>query len=83
MKIGIGMAGKGQRRKAGRPCADPQFLVQFTDQRGFGGFALLDLTARKFPQARHRFAFGALRQQHPPICVNQRNSRDQNQLHDR
>ena len=62
---------------------DAQFLVQFADQRGLGGFAGFDLAARKFPQARHGLAFRALCQKHAPVGVDQRDGGNKNRLHDR
>ena len=55
-----------------------QFFGQFAHQRRFGGFALLDLAARKFPHACHGAPHRALGHKHAPVCVDQRAGDDQN-----
>ena len=55
----------------------PKFFVQFADQRGFRGFARLDLAARKFPQPGQRFARRALGQKHAAVDVDQGDGRNQ------
>ena len=51
---------------------DPQFLVEFADQRRFGGLAGFDLAARKLPQTGHRRTFGTLLDEHAPVAIDQR-----------
>ena len=74
------MARKGQRREALFLDGDSQLLIQFADQSRLRPFARLDLAARKFPQARHRFSVGALRQQHASVGIDQRAGGDKNEF---
>ena len=78
MEVRIAVAREGQRREAFFPDHNAEFLVQFPDQRVLGPLAGLDLAARKLPKARHRLAFGPLRQQHAPVGVDQGASGNKN-----
>ncbi len=81
MKIGVGEARECQRRETGLFDLNPQFLVQFPDQRRFRPFAVLDLAARKLPKAFQRFSLRALRDQHPAIRIDERNGDDKQKFH--
>ena len=65
------MGGEGQRRETGGNCLNRQFLTQLADQSRLRSLAGLDLAAGEFPKPAHRFAIRPLRQQDPPIGVNQ------------
>ena len=77
VEVVIGVAGEGERGEAALPRADAQFLVEFADQAGLRGFARLDLSAGKLPQAGHRLVRRPLRQQNAAVRVDQRHRRDQ------
>ena len=83
MEIIIAVAGKGQGSQATIPGFYAQLFFQFAYKRHFGRFTWLNLTAGKFPQPSHGFALRALRNQHAPIGINQRNRRNQNRFHER
>ena len=59
VRVLLGDADKGRAN----PDLDAELFVQLADQRRFGRFVGLDLTARKFPQAGQVAALGAPRQQ--------------------
>src|SRR5262245_65724374 len=80
MKIRIGVAGEGERREAGFADDDAELLLELADQGLFGALARLDLAAGKFPQARHRFAGGALGDQHAAVRVNEGAGGDQDEV---
>ena len=71
-----GESGRGQTR---RLRVDPQFLVQFSDQRRFGRFLGFHLAARKFPQPRHAPSRQPLLHEHPAIGIDQRHGNDKEQ----
>jgi hypothetical protein len=73
------MAGEGERRQAGNIGFDADLLVQFADEAFFRRLAGLDLAARKLPQAGQLLAFGALRQKHAAVGIDQRAGCDQEQ----
>jgi len=50
MKIGIGVAGEGQRNEMAPGDVDAKLLAEFPDRCVFGVFARLNLAAGKFPQ---------------------------------
>ena len=54
--------------------------MQFADQRLLRPLAGLDLAAGKFPQARERLAFRALRDQHALVGIDQRAGDDEGEL---
>gem|GEM_PF-6855189 len=72
MEAVVGVAGKGERRKAGDLRGDPEFLIKLPHQRLFRRFAGLDLTARKLPQPRQRFSLWPLRKQDTAVGIDQR-----------
>lgn len=76
----VGVAGEGQRRKAGNLGPDAQFLVQFTDKGLFRRFTVLHLAAGKLPQAGERLALGPLRQKNAAILIEKRAGSDQQNL---
>src|SRR5262249_35635083 len=61
--------------------ADPELLLQFPDQGLLGPLARLDLAAGKFPEARHRLAGRALRDQHARVRIDESASGDEDELH--
>jgi hypothetical protein len=71
VKVGIGVARKGQRCKTGFFDDNSQFLLQFTYQRLLGRLASLSLAAGKFPETRHCLAFGPLCNQHATIGIDE------------
>jgi len=75
VKIIIGVAGKGQRRKARCPSVDAQFFCSSRISAASGCFAGLDLAARKLPKTSHGFAGRALCQKHAPVHIDQGNRR--------
>ena len=77
MKARVGMAGEDEGREAGVGHRQPEFLVEFTDQTGFRRLALLELPARKLPQAGERLALRALSDQHPPVDIDEGAGRDE------
>ena len=83
MEVLVGVAGEGQRRQAGLPHDNADFLFQLPDQRFLGPFAQFDLAAGKFPKTRHGFAGGALGQEDTAIGVDKRAGRDENEPHDK
>ena len=71
VKIRIGVARKGQRRKASVPDDDSHFLQQLSYQRFLGRLAGLHLAAWEFPKARHRFSGGALRNENAAVGIDE------------
>ena len=74
------MARESQRRQAWFADGNPQFLLQFTNQSVLRAFAGLDLAAGKLPQARHRFAGRALREENAPIDIDEGAGRNEDKL---
>src|SRR5262249_16380121 len=61
--------------------ADPQLLLQLPDQGLLRPLARLDLAAGKFPQARHRLAPRAPRDQHAGVRIDESASGDEDEVH--
>ena len=59
-----------------------QFLVQLPDQGLLWGFPILHLSARKFPQTRHRFSCWSLCKQNATIPINEGDSGNEKCFHD-
>jgi hypothetical protein len=60
---------------------NPQLLVQLPYHRLLGPFALLNLSARKFPQASHGLACRALSDQDATIRVKESASGNKDEFH--
>ena len=74
------MTREREGREAGFIDGNSQFLLQLTYQRLFRPFAVLDLAARKLPQAFHRLARGASGDEHASVRINERAGRDKNEF---
>ena len=77
------MTGEGQRREAVRFDRNAKLFLEFADERVFRPFAGVHLAAGKLPQALERLALRPLRQQHPPVGVDQRRRDDEHEPHER
>jgi len=80
VKTFVTMRSESERRETVFLHADAQFFVQLADEGLFGTLARFDLAAGKFPQTGHRFALGALREQHAAIGVDEGASRDEDEF---
>jgi hypothetical protein len=74
------MARESQRCQARLSHDNAKLLFQFSDQRFLGPFAGLDLASGKFPQACHRFAGGALGEQHAAVGIDEGTGGDKNKF---
>jgi hypothetical protein len=79
MEMLVIMAGEVERRQACPAKLDVEFFLDFATKRILGRFTGLDLSAWEFPQARHRFAFGALGNKNAFLGVDESDSRDENE----
>ncbi|MDT4853216.1 hypothetical protein FQZ97_874740 [compost metagenome] len=77
MKVVIGVAGKGQRRKTSHLCRNANLFLQLADQRFFRGFTLFNLAAGKLPETGQRLSFWTLGQKHASISIHKRAGRNQ------
>ena len=77
MEVGVGVRGEGERREAARRDIDAELLGELADQRRLGRLARMHLAAGKFPEPGERLARRTLGQQHPPVGVDQRDRRDE------
>ena len=68
---------EGKRHEIGRSHLDPQFLVQFTDQRIPGIFAIFDLAAGKLPQPPVMLFQRSAVEEPKPVWPTKRSGRDQ------
>ncbi len=78
MKALVTVRGEGERREAGFGDVDAELLLELADQRRLRRLARQHLTARKLPKPGHRLALRALRQQHAPVGVDERDGDDEN-----
>ena len=65
------MGGEGEGGQAVGGDVDAEFLAQFPDEGGFGGFAGVEFAAGEFPQAGHFFALGATSEENAAVAVDQ------------
>ena len=73
VKVVVGIRRERERGEAGLRHVDSKFLSEFPDEGDFRSFAILDLAARKLPEAGHGLAKRTLRQKDPPVDINERN----------
>jgi hypothetical protein len=59
---------------------DPEFLVEFPDQRVFRSFVRLELSTREFPQSGEALAFRSFCDQQTPIRVDEGAGDDEDDL---
>src|SRR5271166_5871824 len=83
VEVFVGVAREGERGEAGRPDLDAELLAEFADKRVLRPLARIDLAAGKLPQALERLALGPLRDQHPPVDVDEGGRDDYEQPHER
>ena len=81
MKILISMAGKSEGCQTRLRHINGQLFLHLTDQSSFRPLMRLNLAARKLPQARKRFPFRPLGNQHPAIGINQGNRCNKKDAH--
>jgi hypothetical protein len=80
MEVGVGVTRKGKRRETGLAHGYCELLAQFAYQGIFRPLAILDFAAGKFPESGHRLAWGPLCNQHAAIRIDERASRNQDDL---
>ena len=84
MEVAIVMAGETERREAGTPCIDPEFLLQFLGLVRFRVILRARSCRRENSQSPfHRLSRRALAEQDPTVAVDQRYGRDENKFQDR
>jgi len=83
VEVGVAMARKRQGREAGGVGRDAQFLVEFADEGGLGGLTGFDLAAREFPETGHGLAGRSLGEEDAAVGVDERDGRDEDDLHER
>ena len=66
------MARKGERLQTIKARLDGQLFIKLADNGLFGTFPVFNLAAWKLPKTRMILAVGPLRDQHAPVCINQR-----------
>ena len=80
MEVGIAVARKGKRRETSLAHRYREFLAQFPYQGIFRSLAILDFAAGEFPETGHRLALRSLRDQHAAVGVDERASRNEDDL---
>ena len=78
--VGVGMAGKGERRQAGLGHDDAELLGKLADQRLLRPLAGLHLPARKLPKSRQASAFRPLADQHGAVAIDESGGNDEKEL---
>ena len=82
MKVGIGVARKGKWRETGLTYCYRKLFAQFPDQGVFRSLTIFHLAAGKFPETGHWLALRSLRDQHASVRIDERASRNEDDLRD-